>query len=101
MGPLAPVLPGPSIAVTDAPTAGHCNTDADALAYGQPHPFAQSDPDALAPRHSPHGGFVKRSMTNLRAAMPLLRAVVLAGLAIALIMFGLPAILGFAAVAAP
>jgi hypothetical protein len=40
-------------------------------------------------------------MTTLRAAMPLVRAFILAGLAIVLIMFGLPAILGFAAVAAP
>ena len=40
-------------------------------------------------------------MTTLRAARPYLRAFILAALAIALIMFGLPAILGFAAVAAP
>jgi hypothetical protein len=51
-------------------------------------------------RHSRRTGFVKPSMTTLRAAMPLIRAFVLAGLAIALIMFGLPAILGYAAVAA-
>ena len=40
-------------------------------------------------------------MTTLRAAMPLVRVFILAGLAIALILFGLPAILGIAAAATP
>ncbi|MEO8626126.1 MAG: hypothetical protein ABI452_05440 [Candidatus Limnocylindrales bacterium] len=40
-------------------------------------------------------------MTALRAVLPLLRAFVLAGLAIYLILFGLPAILGIAAAATP
>jgi hypothetical protein len=39
-------------------------------------------------------------MITLRAAMPFVRALILAGLAIALILFGLPAILGVAAAAA-
>lgn len=39
-------------------------------------------------------------MVTFRAAMPFLRAFILAGLAIALILFGLPAILGIAAAAA-
>ena len=39
-------------------------------------------------------------MATLRAAMPFVRALILAGLAIALILFGLPAILGIAAAAA-
>jgi hypothetical protein len=39
-------------------------------------------------------------MVSLRAALPLVRAFILAGLAIALILFGLPAILGIAAAAA-
>jgi hypothetical protein len=40
-------------------------------------------------------------MTKLRAAMPFLRAIILAGVAIYLILFGLPAVLGVAAAAAP
>ena len=39
-------------------------------------------------------------MATLRAALPFVRAFILAGLAIALILFGLPAILGIAAAAA-
>jgi len=39
-------------------------------------------------------------MVTFRAALPFVRALVLAGLAIALILFGLPAILGIAAAAA-
>jgi hypothetical protein len=39
-------------------------------------------------------------MVTLRAAMPFVRALILAGLAVALILFGLPAILGIAAAAA-
>jgi hypothetical protein len=40
-------------------------------------------------------------MVTLRAALPLLRALVLAGLAIYLILFALPAVLGIAAAATP
>jgi hypothetical protein len=39
-------------------------------------------------------------MVTFRAAMPFVRALILAGLAIALILFGLPAVLGVAAAAA-
>jgi hypothetical protein len=39
-------------------------------------------------------------MATLREALPFVRALILAGLAIALILFGLPAVLGFAAAAA-
>jgi hypothetical protein len=37
----------------------------------------------------------------LRAALPLLRALILAGMAIYLILFGLPVVLGYAAAATP
>ena len=40
-------------------------------------------------------------MVTLRAALPLLRAFILAGLAIYLILFALPAVLGIAAAATP
>jgi hypothetical protein len=40
------------------------------------------------------------SMTTLRAALPLVRALILAGIVTMLIMIGLPAILGIAAAAA-
>jgi hypothetical protein len=36
-------------------------------------------------------------MATFRAALPIVRAVVLAGLAVILILFGLPAVLAFAA----
>lgn len=38
-------------------------------------------------------------MTTFRAALPFVRAIILAGLAIVLILFGLPAVLAFGAVA--
>ena len=101
VGAAPPLLPGPSFALADAAASGHANARSDAFTNGHAHGFTQPDADPLVARHSPRRGFVKRSMTSLRAALPLLRAVVLAGLAIALIMFGLPALLGFAAVAAP
>lgn len=37
-------------------------------------------------------------MTTFRAALPFVRAIILAGLAIVLILFGLPAVLAFGAV---
>jgi hypothetical protein len=40
-------------------------------------------------------------MTSLRAALPVLRAFILAGLAIYLILFVLPTLLGIAAAATP
>ena len=43
----------------------------------------------------------KQAMTMLRAALPLLRAVILASLAIYLILFAFPAVLGIAAAATP
>ena len=97
VGTLPSLLPGPSIALAIGAASGHANTRSDAFTNG----FTQPDADPLVARHSPRRGLVTRSMTSLRAALPLLRAVVLTGLAIALIMFGLPALLGFAAVAAP
>jgi hypothetical protein len=50
-------------------------------------------------RHSAQALAVPRSMTTFRAALPLVRALLLAGLAVALILFGLPAVLAFAAAA--
>ena len=38
-------------------------------------------------------------MAMFRAALPLVRALILAGLAVVLILFGLPAVLAFAAAA--
>jgi hypothetical protein len=40
-------------------------------------------------------------MTSLRGALPLVRAVILAGVAIYLILFALPTVLGIAAAATP
>jgi hypothetical protein len=40
-------------------------------------------------------------MVTLRAALPLVRALILAGLAIYLILFALPTVLGIAAAATP
>ena len=48
-------------------------------------------------RHSADALTVTGSMTTFRAALPVVRAFVLAGLAVALILFGLPAVLAFAA----
>jgi hypothetical protein len=50
-----------------------------------------------AMRHSTGTLVVTRSMTTFRAAMPLVRALLLAGLAVVLILFGLPAVLSAAA----
>ena len=48
-------------------------------------------------RHSPTGLAVTRSMATVRAALPFLRALLLAGLVIILIMIGFPAILAISA----
>lgn len=48
-------------------------------------------------RHSTGALAVTRSMTTFRAALPLVRALILAGLAVVLILFGLPAVLSAAA----
>ena len=48
-------------------------------------------------RHTGGGMPVTRSMALLRAAVPFLRALVLAGIVTALIMVGLPAVLAIAA----
>jgi multisubunit Na+/H+ antiporter MnhC subunit len=47
-------------------------------------------------RHTPDGLSVTRSMAVLRAAAPLVRALILAGIVTALIMIGLPAVLAIA-----
>ena len=47
-------------------------------------------------RHTADGMPVTRTMTLLRAAAPLLRALILAGVVTALIMVGLPAVLAIA-----
>lgn len=52
---------------------------------------------AAVVRHSTDALAVTRSMTTFRAALPLVRALILAGLAVAIILFGLPAILAFGA----
>lgn len=48
-------------------------------------------------RHSPDGLAVTGSMTTIRAALPLIRALILAGLVTVLIMVGLPVMLEIAA----
>ena len=53
-------------------------------------------PDRIA-RHTVDVMPVTRSMALLRAAVPFLRALVLAGIVTALIMIGLPAVLAIAA----
>jgi hypothetical protein len=50
-------------------------------------------------RNTSDGLPVTGSMTRFRAAVPFLRALVLAGIVIALIMFGLPRVLAIAAAA--
>jgi len=52
-------------------------------------------------RHTAGAAAVTRSMTTLRAAMPFVRAIVLVGLVVVLIMFGLPAVLAIGAAATP
>ena len=47
-------------------------------------------------RHSTDSLAVTRTMATFRAAMPLVRALILAGLAVIVILFGLPAILSAA-----
>ena len=51
---------------------------------------------AAVVRHSTDPLVVTRTMATFRAAMPLVRALILAGLAVAVILFGLPAILSAA-----
>jgi hypothetical protein len=48
-------------------------------------------------RHTADGLSVTGSMALLRAAAPFIRALILAGIVTALIMFGLPAVLAIAA----
>lgn len=48
-------------------------------------------------RHSTDALAVTGSMATFRSALPIVRALVLAGLAVVLILFGLPAVLAFAA----
>ena len=48
-------------------------------------------------RHSTDALAVTGSMTTIRLALPFVRALVLASLAVVLILFGLPAVLAFAA----
>jgi hypothetical protein len=48
-------------------------------------------------RHSTDALAVTGSMITFRAALPIVRALILAGLAVVLILFGLPAVLAFAA----
>jgi len=62
-------------------------------------PEVQTIPD-LQPRHTTSALTVTRSMETLRAAMPFVRVLVLAGLVILLVMVVLPAMLGIAAAAA-
>ena len=50
-------------------------------------------------RHMPENSSVTRSMANLHAAAPLIRVLILIGLVIVLIMFGLPSVLAIAAAA--
>ena len=57
---------------------------------------ADSGQSARFVRHSTDALAVTRSMTTFRAALPLVRALILAGLAVVIILFGLPAILAFA-----
>ena len=54
-------------------------------------------PAEQIPRHTSGGMPVTRSMAFLRAAVPFLRALFLAGIVTALIMIGLPAVLAIAA----
>jgi len=50
-------------------------------------------------RNTSDGVPVSNSMVSFRAAVPLIRALILAGIVIALIMFGLPRMLAIAAAA--
>ena len=102
MGTATAVQPDlPAVANADTwPTDAHANT----------HGVAQPDATSLVgdaafliqPRVTAGAQASSQAqMTTFRAVLPLLRAFVLAGVAIYLILFGLPAILGIAAAATP
>lgn len=57
---------------------------------------SQTLPVETVSRHTADGLPVTGSMTTFRAAVPLLRALILAGIVTALIMIGLPAVLAIA-----
>ena len=70
-----------------------------------PHVMKATLPENLTglnrqPRHTSSALAVTRSMETLRAAVPFVRVLVLAGLVILLVMVVLPAMLGIAAAAA-
>ena len=104
MGAASPVQPDPS-AVAHADSGQPSTADSNA----QPNTdWLSSDTHAeliaaslVAARHRPRTGFVTQSMTSLRGAVPLVRAFLLAGVAIYLILFALPAVFGMAAAATP
>jgi len=56
-------------------------------------------PIVEGPRHSAESPTVSRSMARIRAAAPLLRALILVAIVIVLIMFALPRVLAIAAAA--
>ena len=103
MGAVASVQPDPS---TVADAAAHFNA-IDRHAQPSPQRFACDTlthcvcASLAAARHRPRAGIVTRTMVTLRAALPLVRALILAGLAIYLILFALPTVLGIAAAATP
>jgi hypothetical protein len=76
-------------------------SDPDAQQFA-PHTLAERNAaSVVGARHSRRGGYVTGTMTTLRGALPLVRALILAGLAIYLILFALPAVFGMAAAATP
>ena len=100
LGSASPVQPGPP-AIADADSQRIADTYARSVAQPDCVVLMDAAQPVQAVRHSRRTEIVKPSMTTLRAAMPLVRVFILAGLAIALILFGLPAILGIAAAATP
>lgn len=107
MGAPAAVLPGAGVRIAIAFAHSREPSTTDSHAEPGPdryslHTIAQPVYAAVVqPRHRTRGGYVTGTMTYLRGALPLVRALILAGLAIYVILFALPAVFGMAAAATP
>ena len=104
MGAAASVQPGASpVADSDSGQPAAAHRDVQPNSYGlTSDTLTEPDRASLAGRVTGRAaGTSLRTMTTLRGALPLVRALVLAGLAIYLILFALPTILGIAAAATP
>jgi len=104
VGAAASVLPGPSTAAdahSDQPAAADRHAQPDSERFASHAITERITASLVKARHRSRGRFVTGTMTMLRSALPLVRALILAGLAIYLILFALPAVFGMAAAATP